>query len=501
MARAQEVSLQPVADEQGGIDEPLAGHHPSGPEVNPIFAEMETPWANSKVFVMDAVCLIIISVFAGCLALGYGYVVGDMLNDWLTSVGGKPYPDAFMSGELGCWQWILCIWGGCTVVGVMKAVLGLDQFDSFLVEIRNQHCESVKACKTFVCCVASLYSGAVLGPEAGLAAACGGFANALAAGVSKLGSEWAEAQASDERRRLYVLAGICAAFGTIMPSPWVALLICVECSMLKNDPDGKQCYLFGRRTMFMMGFAAIFAYTMRYQLKAIPIAPDLATAAHLAGTVYDNSMPFKAMILGAIGAVTALAYAIIGAVVKKIFVVLAKMLESSLGKPGRIIVLCSLAGLITGVLGYLVPLSISSGKETMFPTIAHGGFVSPDKVTLATSTLFWIAICKAVGYSAAAAGGLVGGPFFPILYIGVCVGEMAARINLINFGQFPATLTVPVTMVAVPAAVFPTPFTFVAIPLSYFHLGPLWCVPILMGILTSYTLIVGSGLVEKLAKK
>ena len=25
MARAQEVSLQPVADEQGGIDEPLAG--------------------------------------------------------------------------------------------------------------------------------------------------------------------------------------------------------------------------------------------------------------------------------------------------------------------------------------------------------------------------------------------------------------------------------------------------------------------------------------------
>merc|ERR1712048_205964 len=163
--------------------------------------------------------------------------------------------------------------------------------------------------------------------------------------------------------------------------------------------------------------------------------------------------------------------------------------------------LCSLAGLITGLLGYLVPLSLSSGKESMIPTIYHSGFVA-DSIDeqLSTALLFLIAIAKLASYSAAAAGGMVGGPFFPILYIGVVVGELCARIPGIAWSVHPSTLTVPVVMVALPSAVFPIPFTMVAIPLSYFDLGPLWCVPILAGIITSYTLIVGTGLVRKLPK-
>merc|ERR1711988_1542521 len=118
--------------------------------------------------------------------------------------------------------------------------------------------------------------------------------------------------------------------------------------------------------------------------------------------------------------------------------------------------------------------SLTSGKEAMFPTIKHAGFLATDKATrLSSAGLLWIVLAKTVSYSAAAAGGLVGGPFFPILYIGVAVGELCARMP-INWSVTPPTFTVPVTMVAVPSAVFPTPFTMVAIPLSYFHLGPLW---------------------------
>lgn len=85
-----------------------------------------------------------------------------------------------------------------------------------------------------------------------------------------------------------------------------------------------------------------------------------------------------------------------------------------------------------------------------------------------------------------------------MLYIGVVAGALAARIP--GLGLFPG-LTIPVVMVAVPAAIFPIPFTMVAMPLSMFKLGPLWCVPILVGIITSYTLLVGSGFVKKILSK
>lgn len=501
------LSLQPLAGEHGDAHTEEHGARAGGKPVNPLFAQMEKPWANDKPFLVDFICLCVLAAIVGLASVGYEYVVQTLLEKWLTASGGLTEPDKYPNyymepgHELGSWTWIPICWAGGTFVGLLKFAVGLDEFDSFLVEIRAQHCEPVASFKTTICCMASLLSGACLGPEAGLASAGGGLGTLFARATERLGGVFANPDEVDARRRLYAVGGICAAFGTIMPAPWVGLLICVECSLLKADADGLQLKIWGRRTMFLLGIVATLAFTTTYSLKPVQVAPDFSALGRAAGEHYENSMPFKAILIGAIAAFAALIFFIIQAIFKKIFVKLAACVETRCGKSVRIIAMCSLTGLLTGLLGYLVPLSLASGKESMFPTIIYAsGLPHPggDAKEFATSALVWTALAKAASFSAASAGGMVGGPFFPILYYGVVVGELIARIP-IDWSVYPAALAVPCAMVAVPSAAFPVPFTFVAIPLCFFHLGPLWCVPILASILTAYTLVVGSGLVKKLA--
>lgn len=464
---------------------------------NPLLAQMEAPWANSRFFIIDIVALLLLAAFVGILSFGYSFIVSDLLEKWLSAAADLVYPDKYPDAYLedtdlfGCVLWIPFCWAGGTAVGVLKWAVGLETFASFLDEIRDQHCDSIAGLKTMLCCMASLFSGAAVGPEAGLAAMGGGVGTFFARIVASIGPAYAHEEKADARRRLYVLAGIVAAFGTLFPAPWLALLIVVECSLLKVDAEGTMLSMFGRRTLFLLGITATSAFMVRYAVKEIPNLPDFAHAARQAGETYDNLMPIKAVLLGVIASFAALFFLITGALFKSVFTRIGLALERCCGKPARIIGLCSLAGLLTGVLGYLVPLSLTSGKESMFPTLLHSK-------ELSIPALLWIALAKTASHSVAAAGGMVGGPFFPILYIGVVVGEICARIP-INWGVIPSALTVPVFMVALPSAVFPVPFTMVALPLSYFHLGPLWCVNILAGILTSYTLLIGTGLVKKLA--
>jgi len=278
--------------------------------------------------------------------------------------------------------------------------------------------------------------------------------------------------------------------------------------MLKDGVEGKQLKLFGRRTLFILGYVAIVAFAVRYAVEPIPQLPDLAGLLRASGDTYSNSMLPKAAILGVIGAMAALVYAIIGAIVKKVFVKIGARIERCLGTQARIMSLCSLAGLLTGVLGYLCPMSLASGKEALIPMIfsrlpsddpSFPNHLFPTPPDQSGWSLLWIVVAKTLSFSVASAGGMVGGPFFPVLFIGVVIGQLCALIP-IDWSVHPTAITVPVVMVSMPSSVFPIPFTLVAIPLSYFHLGTDGCVPILVGIVTSYTLVVGSGLIKALAR-
>eukprot|EP00933_Yihiella_yeosuensis_P030576 TRINITY_DN24205_c1_g1_i1.p1 TRINITY_DN24205_c1_g1~~TRINITY_DN24205_c1_g1_i1.p1 ORF type:complete len:503 (-),score=87.11 TRINITY_DN24205_c1_g1_i1:342-1850(-) len=468
-------SETPTAEEEGGG--------------NPVIDGMEAPWANDLNFVIDLLALGVLCVFMGVASYYYNYIVGDLLEKWLSSTGDREYPHDPESIKLlgGAPIWIPLVWAGGTVVGIMKWVFGLDTYASFLQEIKEAHADPKQCAKVTVCCIASLFSGAALGPEAGLAAFGGG----LGTFISDLLTRFGRTEGAHERCQLYVLAGIASAFGSIMPSPWVSVLICMECAFVKHDADGKQMLIFGRKTLFLLCYTASLTFVVRYAVEKIPVAPIPGSELD---QLYENDMAFKAVLLGLIAAFATVVYAIIGAIFKQVFKRIGHCLERSLGRGARLVGLASLAGLITGVLGFLVPLSLTDGKAAMVPTAKHAQ-VPGD---ISDLNLFCIAIAKTASFAAAAAGGLVGGPFFPVLYIGQVVGLLCSRIPGLDMSP---QLTMPVVMSAMPGALFPIPFTLVAFPVSFLKLGPLWCVPILIAVMTSYTLLVGTGFVKKLAGK
>jgi len=435
---------------------------------------------------VDAVCLSVIASLVGAASEGYTWITGDLLEKWLSASGSREYPQ-----DLGCIEmfggapaWIFLCWAGCTAVGFMKVAFGLDAFPSFIIQIRSQHVDPKEAWKVCICCMGSLLSGCAMGPEAGLASAGGGFGTLVAAAVAKyLGDEGTHD--AHARSRLYVIGGIVASFGTIMPAPWVAMLMGMECSFLKNDTDGLELRIFGRRTFFLLGVTATVAYVVRYAVKQIPatVIPGM-----ILDQAYENDMLWKAVMLGAIGAISALLYFGIIGITKTLFGRIASRVERRLGAKARIVIMCSLAGLLTGIFGYAVPLSLTDGKTQIQPTISH----APD---LSTKNLVAIAFTKAASYGFAAAGGMVGGPFFPITAIGVVVGELAARIGFLHVQP---SLAVPIMLVSMQGAAFPIPLTLVALSLSLFNISTKWAVCLFVGLITSYTLVVGSGLLWKL---
>lgn len=459
---------------------------------------MEAPWANNASFVQDVAALMVIAAAMGSFSWAYMYCVGNITEQWLSKVGQFDYPNDPASVKLlsGPLLWVPCCWAGGTAMGLLKVLLRLDEAPSFLEELQSQRVNPVVAFKTLICCVASLLTGAAMGPEAGLASAGGMLGTIVAHNLSRCFPLPPEQM--DERRRLFVLGGIVAAFGSILPAPWVALLLCAELTLRKRDEDGKEQIMLGRRTLILLGLTATVAYCVRYQVEEIPVMP-------LPGSVldqtYSNTLPLWAIPLGVVAGVTVLLYFVVAAVWKALFRVLGHQMERLVGPRFRTIGLASLAGLLTGLLGVLVPLSLLDGSAAIRPTLVQTRAGQIDTLHLAA-----IVVAKCSAYWIASSGGLVGGIFFPLLYIGLAVGEIMGTLPGLKDVVQPwsnrgGALTIPLLMAGVPGAIVPMPLTLVALPLSLFNLGPLWCVPLFACVLTSYTLIVGSGLLRKLLER
>lgn len=479
-----------------------------------LLAIMEAPWANSRTFFADAILLIVVSCVMGVLSCAYMRVVGDATEYWLSRASQYEYPTDPRSFQnlKGPILWLPLCWAGGTVVGILKVVVGLDTYPSFLEDLLHREVDPKTALKVMLCCVASLLTGAAMGPEAGLGAAGGALGSIFARCLC--GAVWTPSNhrhyhhdhqsfepseaSRRERIQLFTLAGMAAAFGSIMPAPWVGLLLVVELSNRKHDPHGKEKITIGNRTVCLLGLVASLAWAVKNMIDPAQTPP---LPGGLLDVAYSNWMPLKAIGLGFISVVVVLIYFVIAGVCKRSFLALSRVIQRRVGERFRIIFMCSLAGLLTGCLGVLVPLSLTDGATQIMPTLKsqmpRSNF--PNGM-LTASDLIAVAFAKCFAYWIAASGGFVGGIFFPLLYIGVVAGELMKHVPGFDTSAG-ALFTVPVMMASIPASILPMPFTLVALPLSTFNLGPKWCVPIFIATLTSYSLLVGTGLMRRILER
>lgn len=140
-------------------------------------------------------------------------------------------------------------------------------------------------------------------------------------------------------------------------------------------------------------------------------------------------------------------------------------------------------GLLLGLLGKALPITLFLGTDGLAIT-------TQDAAEIGVALLIVFALAKMVALAGALSFGFIGGPIFPMLFVGATLGS---AINL-AFPQIPLGLAVGCMMVAVPAVVVPIPLTLAIIGILVMGLSPTNSLPAVMASLTTLAVAHGLGL-------
>jgi len=106
-------------------------------------------------------------------------------------------------------------------------------------------------------------------------------------------------------------------------------------------------------------------------------------------------------------------------------------------------------------------------------------------------------LAKLLALSGALSFGFIGGPIFPLLFVG---STMGTAIHLL-FPQLPLGLAVGCMMVAVPAAIVPIPLALGVLGIAIIGLSPTNALPVILASLIAHATVLGLGLMGGRVKK
>ena len=390
----------------------------------------------------------------------FGLVMGGVGILWLLLVEklpqelwGHPTEHNFAGGR---WWWIPLATGLGLVVGLMRRVLTSAEQPDLFAEIGQAHVDSKAVPPSIAVSAVSLMSGASLGPEGGLGLLGGG-----------LGDWWANRTGSDpEMRKAHTLTGMAGAFGGLFTAPLLGPLMISEVTRPGRDRPVER--LVPTVVASTLGFAVLYPVVGHTFLGLYRVPSYDVKVWHM----------FAAVGVGAVCAVVA----VITGVTMKVF---ARVAESA--SPGPV-ALATAGGLVIGLLAYLLPLTLFSGSGDL-------ELVVNDGPAIGLALLIATAVAKVVTFAVSISTGFIGGTVFPMLFIGGTVG-VALHVAIPGL---PAGLAVPAAMAAVPGAAIAIPFSLIAIVAFAVTVSAASIAPIGIAVLTSYLLVVGTGLAGRQA--
>jgi H+/Cl- antiporter ClcA len=385
----------------------------------------------------------------------FGVVMGGVGILWLLVVEkvpqelwGDPAQHDFGGGR---WWWIPLATGFGLLVGLLRRWLTSAHQPDLSTEIGEAHVDHRVVPASVGVSAVSLMGGVSLGPEGGLGLLGGGL------------GDWVSQRtgAGPETRRVHTLTGMAGAFGGLFTAPLLGPLMIAEIARPGRDRPIER--LIPTVVASTLGFAVLYpvighTFLGLYQLRG-----------------YDLKVwhMFVAVGVGVMCAVVA----VLTGVTMKLFARLAERAEPN---P---VALAAAGGLVIGLLAYLVPLTLFSGSANLEVIVDQGP-------ALGVGLLIATVLAKMITLAVSLSTGFIGGTVFPMLFIG---GATGMALHTIIPG-IPAGLAVPAAMAAVPGAAVAIPFSLIAIVAFAVNLGPANVAPIGIAVLTSYLLVVGTGL-------
>jgi H+/Cl- antiporter ClcA len=364
---------------------------------------------------------------------------------WPTKPGWEPFS--------GSWTIVAVMTLFGLIVGLIHQFTPAAQLDVFEA-VDNGRLDPKPVPASLLASFMSLIGGFSLGPEVPT--------GMLAAGLGTWLSE--RRKLDEDTTRTNVLSSVAGAYAGLFSSPFALIVMLLESTHMQT------AVYYG--TLFIAGLAAAIGFSLFYWLGG-----DMFS--NLLGLVQPPDYDLRVYDVG-LGVV----FGLIAVPVAVIFLLVAKIL-GRLVVPlnGQPIVRGMVGGLLLGLLGKALPITLFLGTDGLAIT-------TQDAAEIGFALLIVFALAKMVALAGALSFGFIGGPIFPMLFVGATLGS---AINLV-FPQIPLGLSVGCMMVAVPAVVVPIPLALAVIGILVMGLSPMNSLPVVMASLTAFAVAHGLGL-------
>ncbi len=390
------------------------------------------------VIVVSALTLGVFGAFAGLVFIG------------VTGHGGKWYTDTNPHWLGGHWWWIAATAGAGLVVGLIRQLMKVpEKLPGLFEDLQSEEINPREVPGLVLVSAVSLIGGASLGPEKALGSIGGGAGTWLSR----------RRKFSKDDTRLNTLTGMAGAFGGLFSSVLIVVALILEGS----KPGGGQRFskaMLGTIIASAVSFAIYFALVGTVFLEAFRVPPY---------RFHDWQM------------LAAIPIGLFAAVVVAVLAVVAKLTAVLFGRlklPG--IAKATLGGLLFGVVGVLLPLTMFTGTDQLKTVIKYAG-------TLGVGLLVVVLIAKMFTFAVANETGFVGGPLFVTLFLGGTAGVLVHDV----IPGLPLGLAFSCMLAAVPGAVVSVPFAMVLMAAFLTAIGPLETAPIMIAVISGFLTVEG----------
>jgi len=393
--------------------------------------------------------------FGWGVLIGMLTALGVLFFNYLMNLGlklfwpGQPAAEPFS----GSWQIILILTAAGFIVGLIYHFVKAKEVG--VVEILTQDQVDVSPIPGgLLVSLVSLIGGFSVGPEVPSAMVGAWLATKI--------SEWRKL--SDEIRKSNMISSLTAAYGGLFTSPFGAILIPVEV------PHKQSIVFVG--TLIVATAASVIGFALFYFTGGNEFAGLLRILDLPMYELRVWHLPV-AVVLGLIGAALAVTFGLSMGALKRLVAPLNR----------QPILRNTLAGLLLGILGFALPLTLFLGSDGLV-------FVTDNAAELGVALLLVYVFAKILATAGAISTGFIGGPIFPLFFVGGTLGTVVTLL----FPDIPIALAVGCLMVAVTAGILPIPISLGVYVILIVGLPITEAIPVLIAALTSFLVIKGFGL-------
>jgi len=380
-----------------------------------------------------------LGVFGACAALLFMGLIG-LGDNWYTA------SDPGWFG--GQWWWVGVTAAAGVVVGLLRRWTHLpDRIPSLIEDLEHGHVDSRSVPGIVAVSAVSLIGGASLGPEQALGAMGGGAAGWWTARRRRL---------DDEDGKVNTLAGFAGAYGGLFSSTVIVVMLILEIAR----PGGQR--------MAKTLTATIVSSSVSFAIYFVVAGSFFLDAYAVPAYQFEDWQLLAGIGLGLFAAVVV---TLLATTMK-----LAARLFGRLKVPA--VVRPLIGGLMFGVVGVILPLTMFTGSDQLKTVLQTGG-------TLGAGFLAALVVAKILTFAVCEASGFVGGPIFPTLFIGGTAGMLVHQV----IPDIPLGLAFTCMLAAVPGAMISAPFALVLLAAFVTQVGALQTAPVLLAVITAFLAI------------